>query len=303
MTCAFLCLSLLPFSAQAEQTARTKQAQQDFKDARDAALPLSPSNILELRRRADAIEKAGAYLPAPKGEGVREIHMTPGTAIPRLNLVGGFTTTILFYTEDGQPLNVELPGATVGNKDAYRVEVYNNVVQLNVHAQAYQASNLHVPLEGLPFPAVFVLQSVKQASEGALDQVVKVYLNTGAGKRLPDIQDNNNVSELMRLLNGLDVPGYTPLPIARTEVVALDNLALRMATRGDSFARFYKENSTGKTLIILSPGFRLARTYDMLASQTTSDGRTGYIMPPSNNSVFTVTDNSRIFYLNIDRGI
>lgn len=282
---------------------RARQSQQDFRDAADAALPLSPRDIRELRRRADAIEKASAYLPAPKGEGVREIHMMPGTTIPKLNLVGGFTTTILFYTASGEPLNVELPGATVGNKDAYRAEVYNNVVQLNVHAQAYQASNLHVPLEGLPFPAVFVLQSVKQASEGSLDQIVKVYIHTGAGKRVPDIQDSNNVSELMRLLNGLDVPGYTPLPIARTEVAALDNLALRMSTRGDSFARFFQEDSTGKTFVILSPGYRLVRTYDLLASQTAPDGSTGYIMPPSNSSVFTVTDNSRIFYLNIDRGI
>lgn len=272
-----------------------------FKEAMEMALPLSPDEIKEARKRADQYERASAYLPAPRAGGVRDIHLMPGASVPPLYTVGGFLTTILFYDSEGNPLMVGAPGAKVGNKDAYELNAYNNVVQVNVFSQAYQASNLTVPLDGLPFPAVFVLNSVKKADEGRLDQVVKVFVHTGAGKRVPDIQDENNVSALMQLVTGFSIQGFTPLTVTKTEVASLDDPGTKLATRGD-FARFYREDATGKTYIVLSNGFRLARTYDLLGKQTGPDGSTGYIAPASNAAIYTVTDNNRIFYITIDRG-
>lgn len=290
------------FAAGKGTASKTTQSQRDFKEAMDVALPLSPSEIRQLKKRSDSVERAMAHLPAPKNNGIRDIHLIPGAAIPSIDIVGGYITNILFYDESGNPIPIEVPGAASGNSDAYRVETYNNIVQVSVDSVAYQSTNLTVPLAGLPFPAMFVLNSVKKASEGRLDQIVKVYIRTGAGKSVPEIRDENNVSALMRLLNGLPADGFTPLSVRKTEVAALDNPAVKLNTRGD-FAKFFKEDATGNTFIILNNGFRLGRTYDLLTRQTGADGTTGYVMPPSNASIYTVTDNNRIFYLTLDRGL
>lgn len=129
----------------------------DFELARDAAMPLQPSEIRELRRRLDAIQRAAAELPnPPKSQtGSVAVSLDPGSSPAVIRPFFGVSTSIVLVDSTGAPWPVE--NFVIGNKNLFHVERLDAGVGSSFvisPLQAHGQSNLILKLVGVPTPVV-----------------------------------------------------------------------------------------------------------------------------------------------------
>lgn len=127
-----------------------------FEDILSGALGMTAEQIRELRRQADARQRAASEFPRTPPKPVTtqiSASTAPGSAPPVVRLFPGFASSIVVTDSTGQPWPIE--NFAVGHKDNFdvrRLDAGNGSV-LSVVPLGYQAqSNLILYLKGLATP-------------------------------------------------------------------------------------------------------------------------------------------------------
>lgn len=132
----------------------------DFQLGVEAAMPLSPGEVRELRRRLDALQKAASDLPHPPSSktGSVAVSLDPGSTPAVIRPFFGVSTSLVLVDSTGAPWPVE--NFVVGNKALFQVERLDGgtgssfvISPLQAHGQ----SNLILKLVGIPTPVVLNL--------------------------------------------------------------------------------------------------------------------------------------------------
>jgi len=132
----------------------------DFQMGVESAMPLSPNEIRELRRRLDAVQKAASDIPnPPKSQtGSVAVSLDPGSTPALVRPFFGVSTSLVLVDSTGAPWPVE--NFVVGNKALFQVERLDGgtgssfvISPLQAHGQ----SNLIMKLVGIPTPVVINL--------------------------------------------------------------------------------------------------------------------------------------------------
>lgn len=293
---AIIVSSVLASYGFAADTAKsTNEGSNAYKDAIKQDVPLSAEQIRDFKNTLSNTSKAESERSAPRNARIRDITIRAGSSeISKVFMAEGMSTLISFYDAGGNPLNITLPGAVIGDKDSIQQSSLENNVTLNV-LRPWRSTNLQVPLEG-PFGnklfIPFTITSEKDPSAtDDVDYQVRVRIVTGAPKTL-DKRDSYDMNTLIGMVNGLKLGQTTPIQIAKAEV--------RRET-GDwmgavaNFASF-SIGSDGFTYLVLNPGYKLTKNADVLASQIGSDGSSGYIIGGNSPRIFNILNQDGAWY-------
>lgn len=133
-----------------------------FESAVQEALPVSPEEIRELRRRADEVSRAAAAPPGPPPQPVTSsvpVSLAPGAAIPQLRLGHNMVSSLCFLDATGAPWPVErwAVSATAGDANRFKVSQLDNHVLTLSSGSHYAIGNLAVKLVELPTPVMVTL--------------------------------------------------------------------------------------------------------------------------------------------------
>lgn len=166
----------------------------DFELARDNAMPLSPDEIRELRRRLDAIQRAAAELPNPPRSqtGSVAVSLDPGSTPAVVRPFFGVSTSIVLVDSTGAPWPVE--NFVIGNKNLFQVERLDGSMGSSFvisPLQAHGQSNLILKLVGVPTPVVINLVLGQKVHDARVEARIQ-----GRGP--------NAVSSTMSLVPGVD---------------------------------------------------------------------------------------------------
>ena len=96
---------------------RLQEREEDFEEALDLVLPVSPEEIRRAREKKEALERAASPDPAKMHVETRTIPVTPNTVPQVVRLTQGYSSTLVFHDVTGRPwpvLNVVL-----GNPQAF----------------------------------------------------------------------------------------------------------------------------------------------------------------------------------------
>lgn len=174
----------------------------DFELGVEAAMPLSPNEVRELRRRLDALQKAATDLPhPPKSQtGSIAVSLDPGSTPAIIRPFFGVSTSLVLVDNTGAPWPVE--NFVVGNKNLFdinRLDSGNGSSFVISPLQAHGQSNLILKLAGVPTPVVINLilgQRVHDAriearinSRGPNAIVNNVSLQPGVDSRMLGVLD------------------------------------------------------------------------------------------------------------------
>lgn len=132
----------------------------DFQVGVESAMPLSPSEVRELRRRLDALQRAASDLPHPPSSqtGSVAVSLDPGSTPAVVRPFFGVSTSLVLVDSTGAPWPVE--NFVVGNKALFQIERLDGGVGSSFvisPLQAHGQSNLIMKLVGIPTPVVLNL--------------------------------------------------------------------------------------------------------------------------------------------------
>ncbi len=267
----------------------SKDSSKKFEDALKEEVPLSAQQVTKTRSIMDEVSRAEAERLAPRNPRIRDITVRVGeNKLNKIYMSEGMSTIVSFYDANGNPLNVNLPGAIIGDKKSISNESMENKVILSVQ-KPWLSTNLQVPLEGVPDFIPFTVTSEKDPS--AIDQVdyqIRVRLITGAQKVI-DKKDTYDLNTLIGMVNGLKIGKMAPINIMKSEVKM--DASSNWLNTNTTFASFHLGND-GLTYLVLDPGYKLVRNTDILASQIGSDGSSGYIIGGNNPRIFNIINQS-----------
>lgn len=283
------------FAADTAKNNKPENESSAYKDALKQDIPLSAEQIRNYKSTLSDTSKAESERNAPRNARIRDVTIRAGSSeINKIFMAEGMSTLISFYDAGGNPINITLPGAVIGDKDSIQQTSLENNVTLNV-LRPWRSTNLQVPLEGQFGNKLFIPFTITSEKDpSAIDDVdyqVRVRIVTGAPKTL-DKKDSYDMNTLIGMVNGLKLGQTTPLQIAKAEV--------RRET-GDwmgsvaNFASFSIGND-GFTYLVLNPGYKLTKNADVLASQIGSDGSSGYIIGGNSPRIFNIINQDGAWY-------
>lgn len=237
----------------------------DFQMGVEAAMPLSPSEVRELRRRLDALQKAASDLPHPPSSqtGSVAVSLDPGSTPAVIRPFFGVSTSLVLVDSTGAPWPVE--NFVVGNKALFQVERLDGgtgssfvISPLQAHGQ----SNLILKLAGIPTPVVLNLvlgQKVHDARIEARIQGRGPNAIVSSASLAPGVD-----SRLLGVLDGVP-PGGRELVVRASDGRAAGASRAWMAPDGKLWLR------TGLNIVSPAP----------LSFVSSSDGMRVYRLNPS----------------------
>ena len=207
------------------------------------AMPMTPSQIVDLKRRMAAAQRAAAAAPEIPPQPVtssRIVNLAPGATPPVVRLEQGFITTLDFVDVSGSPWPVSF--LDNGNPSAFNISWDKKGNTLMIQAlKPYTYGNLAVSLQGLNTPIMLTLVPGQQQVDYRVDLRVSglapgsmaMYTNMS---NLPDSANQ----DLLQVLNGVGPEGSKALQVV-----------------GDSAQAWEKGNKlfVRSKFAILSPGW------------------------------------------------
>lgn len=223
-------------------------------------MPISPSQVIQLRQQVDLSQRAAAVPPTVPPKPVSTtlmINLAPGSTPPAIRLAQGYVTSLVFVDSTGAPWPIA--AYEIGNPKATNIQWdgKSNILMLQA-VSPYSEGNLVIRLANLPTPITLELISGQRVVDFRVDIHV-----TGLGPNAKETQTSSVLPGLANqlLLNILD--GVAP-PDAKTLVVK----------GGDCQGWLLGDKMFLRTrFIVLSPGW--------LGKMTSSDGMQAYEMPRS----------------------
>jgi intracellular multiplication protein IcmK len=237
-------------------------AEQAFNKLLQKNMPLTPNQVLRLRKQIDLAQRAAAVTantpPKPVSTTLM-INLAPGATAPAIRLSQGYVSSLVFIDSTGAPWPIS--GYQIGNPKATNIQWdgKSNILLLQA-VTAYSDSNLVIRLANLDTPITLELIS----GQPVVDFRVDIHVS-GLG---PKAKENNSIETLpaeanQLLLNILD--GISPEHAKMLTIKGGDCQGWLLDGKMYLRTRF----------TILSPGW--------LAKINSSDGMQAYEMPQSSS--------------------
>lgn len=280
-----------------EERASRVEAQ---KEIDKAMVPLAPEQIARTQVQALENEKQLNFRSEPRKPRDRDVFWSVGSVGETIRMAPGYTTTILFFNAQGQPVQVADPGAIVGDEEAIEPNASGNAVVLYVK-KPWRSTNLTVFLKNVPVPVQFTLSSERDPAGTDVDYQVRTRIMDGAAVNL-ERKDTFNMNALLQLTNGLSGGNLVVLPVVSVEKGDPTN-KLNWSQIQNNIAQF-RVGPEGYTYVILKPGFKMVypNVPNVLAALTGADGTQGYIVAGNNPRMFTVQDaNGAMYRITVQR--
>lgn len=212
--------SLPPLPAQAPAGVAAPAPAATFEEIAANAFGMTADQIRQLRREADARQRAASQMPSTPPKPVTtqiSASTAPGSTPPVVRLFPGFASSIVVTDATGQPWPIE--NFTVGHKDLFEVKRLDggagstlSVVPLGPYAQ----SNLIVYLKGLSTPiAVSFVAGQKEVDFRADLRVQGRGPNSQVS--VTGLPESTN-TQLLSLLEGVPPSDAKPLRASADEV-------------------------------------------------------------------------------------
>lgn len=185
-----------------------------FNEVAQSALPLSPQQIIRLRKLFNQTQAAFSTTPGVPPRPViasRYINLSPGSTPMVIRLAQGYVSTLAFLDSTGQPWPIE--SYNIGDPQVFNIQWDKKGNLLMIQATAlYNTGNLAVQLRDLSTPVMLTLVSGQQAVDYRLDlRVHGIGPNAKPilGRTLPP----NVNPELLTILDGIPPPNSVTLQI------------------------------------------------------------------------------------------
>ena len=232
---------------------------QAFHNVSKQAMPMTPAQILKLKKMLAVTQSASAALPGtpPKPTlSTQIVSLSPGSSPPVIRLQQGFVTSVVFVDDTGQ--NWPIDSYDLGNSQAFNIQMPTNSNMLMIQALSrYTYGNLAVKLQGLSTPVMLTLVSGQQAVDYRADLQIQAEGPNAKpiiNNQLPKSANNT----LLSVLDGVSPDGSTVLTVSG----------------GDSSAWLLGDKMYLRTkLTVLSPSW--------IGIMTSSDGTKAYEMEKS----------------------
>jgi len=186
-----------------------------FRQLSDKINPLTPDQIIELRKQQDKSQQAVATYPTTPPRPVSStlvIDLSPGVTPPVIRLSAGFVSSVVFVDSTGQPWPIA--DYSLGSPKNFNIQWDKKTNTLFIQGTTtYSSGNLAIRLATLDTPVMLSLVTGQKEVDYRIDLQVR-----GRGPNaLAPIMDNGlppsiNPS-LLSILDGVPPPGSTELEV------------------------------------------------------------------------------------------
>ena len=188
---------------------------QAFKQLTDKISPLTPEQILQLRKDQDNTQRAVATFPTTPPRPVSStltVDLSPGVTPPIIRLAAGFVTSVVFLDSTGQAWPIA--DYNLGNPKNFNLQWDKKTNTLFIQSTtAYNSGNLAIRLATLDTPIMLSLVSGQREVDYRIDLQVN---GRGPNALAPLIGDGLPASvnfNLLSVLDGIPPPGSTELEV------------------------------------------------------------------------------------------
>lgn len=198
-----------------EETKAPTLRDEAFKQLLDKISPLTPDQIIKMRKQDDKTQQAIATTPNTPPRPVSStltIDLSPGITPPVVRLSAGFVSSLVFVDSTGQPWPIS--DYSLGNPKNFNIQWDRKTNALFIQSTTpYSSANLAVRLVGLDTPVMLSLVSGQKDVDYRVDcQVQARGPNAAApivGDGLPSLNAN-----LLSVLDGVPPPGSVELMVS-----------------------------------------------------------------------------------------
>ncbi len=191
---------------------------QAFKQLTDKISPLTPEQIIQLRKDQDNAQRAVATFPTTPPRPVSStltVDLSPGVTPPIIRLAAGFVTSVVFLDVTGQAWPIA--DYSLGNPKNFNLQWDKKTNTLFIQSTtAYNTGNLAIRLANLDTPIMLSLVSGQREVDYRIDLQVNGRgpnaLAALVGDGLPSAVNFN----LLSVLDGVPPPGSTELEVCAT---------------------------------------------------------------------------------------
>lgn len=189
--------------------------QDAFTQTVQEAFPLTPEQIIELRRLYDKSQAASQASPKAPPEPVattQPVSLSPGSTPPVIRMGQGFVTSVVFVDSTGSPWPIA--AYDIGDPNTFNVQWDNkgNILMIQPHAP-YTYGNLAVRLRGLDTPVMITLIPGQQVIDYRADLRVPGMGPNATAMPSADALPSAANSVLLNLLNGVPPKGSKTVTI------------------------------------------------------------------------------------------
>jgi intracellular multiplication protein IcmK len=174
-----------------------------FKHLLDKVSPLTPDQIIEMRKTQDRAEKAVSASPSTPPRPVSStltIDLSPGVTPPVIRLSAGFVTSLVFADATGQ--SWPIADYSLGNPKQFNIQWDKKTNTLFIQSTStYSSANLAIRLASLDTPVMLSLVSGQREVDYRVDLQVQ---GRGPNALAPLMNDNLPTGVNQTLLNVLD---------------------------------------------------------------------------------------------------
>jgi intracellular multiplication protein IcmK len=186
-----------------------------FKQLLDKISPLTPDQIIEMRKHEDKAQQAVATTPNAPPRPVSStltIDLSPGVTPPVIRLSAGFVTSLVFVDSTGQPWPIA--DYSLGNPKNFNIQWDKKTNTMFIQSvTAYSTANLAVRLATLDTPVMLSLVSGQREVDYRADLQVQ---GRGPNALAPVAGDNLPTGNplLLSVLDGVPPPGSIELEVS-----------------------------------------------------------------------------------------
>lgn len=186
-----------------------------FKQLLDKISPLTPEQIVEMRKQQDKTQQAVATTPNTPPRPVSStltIDLSPGVTPPVIRLSAGFVTSMVFVDSTGQPWPIA--DYSLGNPKNFNIQWDRKTNTLFVQSTtAYNTGNLAIRLATLDTPVMLSLVSGQREVDYRVDLQVN---GRGPNAIAPVVGDGlpSTNPVLLSVLDGVPPPNSTELEVS-----------------------------------------------------------------------------------------
>jgi len=188
---------------------------QAFKQLLDKISPLTPEQIIEMRKEQDKTQRAVATFPTTPPRPVSStltIELSPGFSPPIIRLAAGFVTSVVFVDSTGQSWPIS--DYSLGNPKNFNIQWDKKTNTLFIQSTtAYTTGNLAIRLATLDTPVMLSLVSGQREVDYRIDLQVN---GRGPNALAPIVGDGLPTppsANLLSVLDGVPPPGSIELEI------------------------------------------------------------------------------------------
>jgi len=186
-----------------------------FKQLLDKISPLTPEQIIKMRKQQDKTQQAVAATPNTPPRPVSStltIDLSPGVTPPVIRLSAGFVSSLVFVDSTGQPWPIA--DYSLGNPKNFNIQWDKKTNTMFIQSTtAYNSANLAVRLATLDTPVMLSLVSGQREVDYRVDLQVRGRgpnaLATIVGDGLP-----SSSPSLLSVLDGVPPPGSQELEVS-----------------------------------------------------------------------------------------